>query len=160
MDLSLFVAFGMLGFSFLVALTIIVLALRLQFQKQEQAHRERMKALEQGVLAEVLRAQGDMTRARAAGAVGVLVPVVLAAAAAAGTGLVLSWADAIWRVTVLCVIWGVCGVVSLVTVTTSLDVLRRGSRGRPRATPSADSEAPPAVSLTAIKGATPPLRPE
>jgi hypothetical protein len=119
-----------------------------------------MKALEQGVLTEVLRAQGDITRARAAGAIGVLVPAILAAAATTGTGLIALWTDLAWRVTVLCVIWGVCGVVSLVTVTTSLDVLRRGSRGRSRAAPAADSESPPAVSLTAIKGATPPLRPE
>jgi hypothetical protein len=159
-DSDMLLAVVIIGFCLLIPLVMMVLALRGQSIKLERAHRERMKALEMGLLPEVLRAQGDNARTRAAGAVGVTVPLLMAGAAVGGTYLVLTWGDLSWRLTVLCVIWGVCGVVNLVTVTTSLDVLRRASRGLSKATPGADHELPPPVSLTAIKGATPPLRPE
>ena len=127
MDNSLIAPLLMGGLIVLVGLTMIVLALWLSGRKQDQAHAERMKALELGQLPDVLRASAEMSRTRAAATVGVLVPLMMAGAAAGGTALVLAQNGLRWELTALCVIWGVCGVVSLVTVTCSLGALRRRS---------------------------------
>jgi hypothetical protein len=143
LETDMLLGLGMIGFGILLALALIVLGIRGQFIKMDQIHRERMKALEMGVLPEVLRARAETARARAAGTVGVVVPLLMAGAATGGTSLVLTWGEASWRLTVLCVIWGVCGVVSLVAVTTSLEALRRGSRPRAKEKPTTEAEPPP-----------------
>lgn len=120
---QLYVALALMGFGLLLGLIMIVLGFRFQFRKQDQRHQERMKALDQGVLPEILQAQAETTRARAAAAIGLVVPLFMAGAAVGGTALILTWPEASWRLPVLCTIWGVCGVVSLVTVATSLGTL-------------------------------------
>jgi hypothetical protein len=149
-DTDMLLALSMIGFGLLVALLMIVLGLRSHFLKLEHVHQERMKALEMGILPEVLRARAETARAQAAGAVGIVVPLLMAGAATGGTTLILNWGDASWRLTVLCVIWGVCGVVSLVAVSTSLEALRRGSRPRAKEEAPAEEE-PPAVRPTAFQ---------
>jgi hypothetical protein len=131
----------LLGFGAFVGLLVIVLGFWCQFRKQNQTHRERMKAMEQGQLPEVLRAQAEVTRARVAVTVGVLVPLLLMAAAVGGTALILTWGELTSRLAILCVIWGVCGLVSLVAAARSLGVLRqRGRRDGAETAPPRESE--------------------
>jgi hypothetical protein len=99
-----------------------------ELQKRQLEHAERLKALEVGQPlpdADVARAQADQSRFRAAGLVAVLVPLAMAGAAIGSTPIILnhSWEGSFQGV--LYAVWGVCGLVSLVTVTNCISVLNR-----------------------------------
>jgi hypothetical protein len=102
---------------------------RSKAHERQLAHAERLKALELGQPlpdAEVARARASAQRAWAAGLTALLVPLGLASTAVGATALVFSMASPQAHVTLLCVIWGVCGVVSLTAVTTALGVMAAG----------------------------------
>ena len=106
---------------------------RTKAQERQLAHAERVKALELGQPlpdAEVARARAAAQRAWAVGLTALLVPLGLASTAVGATALVFSMSSPQVHVTLLCVIWGICGVVSLTTVTTALGVL---AADRPKA---------------------------
>jgi hypothetical protein len=127
----------LIGIGALLALLIVFggLAVTLDYRKKtrerELAHAERMKALELGRSlqdAAVVEAYATSSRAHGAAAIGVLVPIAMAGAAVGGTFILLTWGNGGNRLPHICVVWGVCGVVSLVTVVMSLAILAR--RGR------------------------------
>jgi hypothetical protein len=98
-------------------------------QERQFAHAERLKALEVGQPlpdAEVARARAFSQRMWAAGLTALFVPLGLGSAAVGATALVFSMASPHTHVTLLCVIWGICGVVSLTAVTTALGVMAAG----------------------------------
>jgi hypothetical protein len=108
-------------------------------EDRQFAHAERLKALELGQAlpdaevarlkaeSEFLQASLDATGNRTAGAVAasILVPLIMAGSAVGGTALVLLFAEARLHLPLVCTIWGVSGLVSLVTVATAAAVLRR-----------------------------------
>jgi hypothetical protein len=100
-----------------------------ELKQREMVHAERLKALELGQTlpdAEVARAQAERARYRAAGAIAVLVPLFLGGAGVGTTPILLNhtWGEAHLN-GVLYTVWGVCGLVSLVTVTNCIGVLNR-----------------------------------
>src|SRR5262249_12048448 len=104
--------------------------------ERQTAHLERMKALELRQPlpdAEIARATAEITRARAAGLIGTLVPAVVAVAAGVSSGFILSQHDpAVWagmhpKAHLLLVVWLPSAVVILVTGVVALAVLRRRS---------------------------------
>lgn len=114
-------------------------------EDRDTTHAERMRALELGVVlpdAEVAWAAADRSRARGAGAIGVLVPLLSAVGAVVATAVLTTLGPkdesplpfgnfgTPWHARVLLVLWPVWGLVSLVTVVLSLVALRR--RGIPR----------------------------
>ncbi len=115
-------------------------------RKADQQHLERMKLLDLGqplpdaVLAKI---SGDNRRTAAAAVIGVLVPLVLVAGAVGVTALVLARPGVVpggppvltspaglsgAQLALLCTVWGVAGLVSLLAVILSLVAVRRGSR--------------------------------
>jgi hypothetical protein len=128
--------FGTLAFFGGIALLMWV-SYKGEAQKREYEHAERMKALELGQTlpdADIARANADGSRARAAGTIGTLVPLATVAAAIGATALVVLNSQEYFssRVPMLGIIWGVSGLVSVVTVVCSVSVLhRRGSRSHP-----------------------------
>jgi hypothetical protein len=120
--------------------------------ERELAHQERLKALELGqplpdaevarlkAESEALQANLNASGNRSAGAVAacIFVPLFMAGAAVGGTSLVLIFANAGLHLPMVCTIWGVTGLVSLVTVTTTAAALRR----QPVAPPARVTEKP------------------
>jgi hypothetical protein len=129
-----------------------------KWRQRELENAERMKALEQGLPlpdAEIARAEAEKSRARAAGAVGVLVPLFTLAASVGSTAIVLAYqkhsetpiAFATPRSTApLVTIWVVCGVIVTAALVLSIRNLRRspaleagapkpGGHGMPPETP-------------------------
>jgi hypothetical protein len=125
-------ALGVLAFFGGIALIVLVSG-KGEVQKRQLEHAERMKALELGRPlpdADIAWAGADRGRAVAAGFIGTLVPLVLIGSALGGTAIVFTYTvDSTWRVVLAAIIWGVCGLVSLVTVVTALGVLARRSAG-------------------------------
>jgi hypothetical protein len=116
-------------------------------RERQLAHAERVKSLEMGQTlpdAEVARASASAQRAWAVGLVALLVPLGLAGTAVGATALIFIYASAGVQLPLLCVIWGVCGVVSLVTVTTGLGVLAVGRRESPTSAGENDESRQPA----------------
>jgi hypothetical protein len=104
-------------------------------QQREVAHVERMKALELGQPlpdADVARANAERTRARWIGIVGLVVPLGTAGLGLVVTVLVLVLAHTT-IVPALGIVWGVIGLVSLVSVSLSLSNLQKINQGRLRA---------------------------
>ena len=106
--------FGGIGF-------LMWLEARAKHKQREIEHTERMKALEAGLPlpdAAIARANADRSRARALGAIGVLVPLIMASVAIGATLLTQARLDPIVSPGVLlaiqCTVWGVCGLVALV----------------------------------------------
>lgn len=111
-------------------------------RERQTAQTERLKALELGQTlpdAEIARASAQAHRAWAAGLVALLVPFVLAGAAVGATALIFRNAPATAQLPLLCVVWGICGLVALVAVTTGLGVIAT-SRGE---SPAESTEANP-----------------
>src|SRR5205823_5905816 len=111
-----------------------------ELKQREIEHTERLKALELGQPlpdAEVARAQAERSRFRAAGLVAVLVPLAMGGAAVGSTPIILnhSWEGNFQGV--LYAVWGVCGLVSLATVTNCISVLNRRDKRQPEAEKSA-----------------------
>jgi len=112
--------------------------------EQERRHKERLRALELGFPlpeAEVARAEAESKRAQAAGTVGLVVPLGLGGIAVGVTAIILD--HQVQMPGILYVIWGVCGLVSLVTAVMCMVTLRRGTSAKPgRPTPprTEDSE--------------------
>jgi len=103
-------------------------------QERQLTHAERLKSLEMGQPlpdAEVARARAASQRAWAVGLTATLVPLGLAGTAVATTALVFHAAAPRVHVPLLCVIWGICGVVGLVAATTALGVLAAGREMAP-----------------------------
>jgi hypothetical protein len=97
-------------------------------RERELAHIERLKALELGQPlpdAAVARAQADASRARAAGATMILVPLGMAGMAVGVTPLVFIFGGPNLHLALLCVIWGVCGLVGLVGVSVGFETSKR-----------------------------------
>jgi hypothetical protein len=116
-------------------------------RKADQQHQERMKVLDVGLPlpdAELARAQSEHSRINTAGAIGILVPLFMAGAATGVTALIVTRPDAHvnFQVALLCTVWGVAGLVSLVTVILSLAAIRRGSGGRVKPDKKAGAETP------------------
>jgi hypothetical protein len=128
-------ALGVLAFFGGIALCIWASS-KAEIQKRQLEHAERMKALELGRPlpdAEIAWAGADRSRATAAGTIGTLVPLGLIGAALGGTAITFSFTyDATWRGILAAIIWGVCGLVSLVTAGTALGVLGRQGRAAVR----------------------------
>ncbi len=103
--------------------------------EQERRHKERLRALELGFPlpeAELAHAQADGRRAVAAGIVGFFVPLGLGGLAVGATAIILDHLpaynlDPMHLPPVLYALWGVVGLVSIVTVTMCLLALRRGN---------------------------------
>jgi hypothetical protein len=106
-------------------LTLLAGAVWVALRSRNLTHAERMRALELGVLPEVLQAGTEQSRLRASGTIGVLVPVAAVAAAAVGTQIMLSWRTYEDSSTVLYVVWGVCGLTAFITATSALTALQR-----------------------------------
>src|SRR5262249_27007715 len=120
----------------LCLLVIGLVALRLERTKQQHAHVERLKALEMGLPlpdADIARAKAEGSRARGAALIGVLAPLIMALAAVGGMYLVFQQDFIAFQFPLLCVIWGTCGIVSLVAVAVSLGALSRRSLLAPAA---------------------------
>ena len=95
--------------------------------QRQLMHAERLRSLELGHElpdAEVARAESRSSRAWAVALVGWLVPLLALGAGVGGTALVLLLASEHVHLTVLCTIWGVCGLVSVVAVNVSLGTLK------------------------------------
>jgi hypothetical protein len=99
-----------------------------ELKQREMEHAERLKALELGQPlpdGEVARAQAERSRFRAAGLVAVLVPLAMGGAGVATTAIILGqWMTQVGS-GVLYTVWGVCGLVSVVTVGNCISVLNR-----------------------------------
>jgi hypothetical protein len=135
---------GIAGGVFLVVVLAVCLDHRRKMRERQLGHLERLKALETGKWLDAADAQrqvahlermkalekglplpdADIARSTALATIGVLVPLFMAAAAAGGTALVYLWSSEAPQV-LLYVIWGVAGLVSLVTVTTCLPLIAR-----------------------------------
>ncbi len=98
-------------------------------RRREIEHTERMKSIELGHNlpdAEVARAQAERARARTAVLTATLVPLFMALAAVGGTVVTLLWIEASGiLIPVLCTLWGVCGVVCIVTVSVTMGTIER-----------------------------------
>jgi hypothetical protein len=112
-------AAGILAFFGGIALCMWVESLA-KAKAREQEHSERMKALEMGQPLP----DAEVAKARAAGTVGTLVPLIMVGGAIGATFLILSWADSAWHVPLVCSVWAASGVVCLVTVAASLRTIR------------------------------------
>jgi hypothetical protein len=94
--------------------------------ERELRHAERIKALELGQSlpdGEVARAHADQARAWVLGLICFIVPPCLVGTAVGATALILDMAAPGIHLALLCVIWGIAGLVSLVTVTSSLHAI-------------------------------------
>jgi hypothetical protein len=116
-------------------------------RKAEQQHHERMKLLDLGLPlpdADLARAQSEQSRVNTAGAIGVLVPLFMAGAAVGVTALIVTRPDTPvnFQLPLLCTVWGVVGLVSLVTVILSLAAIRRWAGGRVKPDKKAAVEPP------------------
>jgi hypothetical protein len=131
------------------ALAFLILAACLYYKnescKAANQHVERMKLLELGLSlpdAELARHQAENSRTTTAGAVGIIVPLVMAGSAVGVTAMMLNQpSDFFMRVALLCTVWGVAGLVSLVSVILSLVALR--GRKPPKMTKEATEGAGP-----------------
>jgi hypothetical protein len=116
---------GFVGIS-LAFLVLLLLTQRHERTRKCMEHEERMKALEMGQqLPDVALARTGLaaSQARAAGTIGVLVPLSMAGAALGGMFLIFEQGYVAFQFPLLCTLWGICGVVSLVAVATSLGVI-------------------------------------
>jgi uncharacterized membrane protein YbhN (UPF0104 family) len=132
---------------------------RSKIREKEHAHAERMKALEVGQPlpdADVARSGADASRAWAAALTAILVSLGMAGAAVGATALVFRMGDAHVHLPLVCVVWGVCGLVSLITVTGGLDAMRRRGRGEERGRRSPGNGTAP-QSMEAIRAADGPV---
>jgi hypothetical protein len=156
MDIGGGFATGMAALAFFGCIAVCQwISARTEEQKRLLAHEARMRALELGkplpedesepvVRPTVLEsyARAEMSRARAAGTIGTLVPITLTGAAVGTTAIVF---DRIWdtdsRIASVAIIWGVCGLVNLVTLAKALGLLRQRGGAAP---PSPEAKSRPA----------------
>ncbi len=110
-------------------IVIAILYYKYERRKGENQHVERMKVLDSGLPlpdVDLARCKADSSRTATAGAVGIFVPLFMAGSALGATALVLHLVhDVPVLVALLCTVWGVCGLVSLLAVVFSLLVVRR-----------------------------------
>src|SRR5207249_730619 len=125
----------------LVLLTLI--NSRSKAKERELTHAERLRALDLGQPlpdAEVARAKSDASRAWARGLSAAAASLGMAGAAIAATALVLPHTEPRSQLPLLCVIWGVCGLVALTAVSVGLASSRRREKpSKPEAAPSTPS---------------------
>src|SRR5438105_3809452 len=120
-------ALGLLALFGGIALLMLIDA-RGKAKERELTHTERMRALELGQTlpdAEVARARAESSRAWAGGLAAVTVSLGMAGAAVGATAVVLERTELSSQLPLLCVIWGICGVVALVAVSAGLKAARR-----------------------------------
>jgi hypothetical protein len=95
--------------------------------QRQLTHAERLRSLElrhELPDVEVARAESRSSRAWAVALVGWLVPLLALGAGVGATALILLLASEHVHLAVLCTIWGVCGLVSVVAVNVSLGALK------------------------------------
>jgi hypothetical protein len=100
---------------------------RSKAKERELAHTERMRALELGQAlpdAEMARARSDASRAWARGLSVAVTSLGTAGAAVAATVFLVERDEPRSLLPLLCVIWGVCGLVALVAVSVGLAATR------------------------------------
>jgi hypothetical protein len=120
---------GMLAFFGGIALLMWIDQRGKATQRQLQ-HEERLRSLELGRElpdAAVARAEASSSRAWAAAVVGFLVPPIVLGAGVGASALVLMIASEYIHLPVLCIIWGVCGLIALVAVVSSLGAMKQQS---------------------------------
>jgi hypothetical protein len=102
--------------------------------ERQTTHEERLKALELGQVlpdGEIARATAEVTRARAAGLIGALVPTVVTLIAGIVSGFILNlpepsrWEGMHPKAQDLLVVWAACMPILLVTPIVALAMLRR-----------------------------------
>jgi hypothetical protein len=133
------IAFSLLLLVGLVAFALVALLARtyyvLESRRKEQQHLERMKSLELGLPlpdAEIARAKAESNRSSVTGAIGILVPLAAMCGAAGTTALLLAKEHPVsFQLPLLCTVWGVCGLISVVTVVLSLIALGTSPRSTP-----------------------------
>jgi hypothetical protein len=130
-DLLIMLA-SVVGGVLLFVFAITWMALRHDQTKKRMEHEERLKSLELGQPlpdAHIAQAKAASSRVQAVAAVGVLVPLLMAGTAFGSTWLVFQQETRGMQFPLLCIIWGICGLVSLVAAATSLGII--GSSGVP-----------------------------
>jgi hypothetical protein len=130
-------------------------------REKELAHIERMKALELGLPlpdADIARANAEATRARAAGLTAILVPLGMAGAAVGATPLVFHSTTANVHLPLLCVIWGVCGLVGLVGVSVAFETPRKREKSASKQTPHTPATPEKQSTVDAIRAADVPVQ--
>ncbi len=103
-------------------------------REKELAHIERLKALELGQTlpnAEVARLKAIGSRAWAVGLTTLFVPLGMAGAAVGATALTFQRAEPGIHLPLMCVVWGICGLVGLIAVCLGLAALRHKELARP-----------------------------
>jgi len=142
---------------------LVLISSRSEAKERELAHTERMRALELGQPlpdAEVARARSDASRAWARGLSAAAASLGMAGAAIAATALVLPHAEPRSQVPLLCVIWGVCGLVALTAVSVGLASSRRRERpSKPEAAPLTSPHKEQPEVNAAIREEVPPRSP-
>jgi hypothetical protein len=119
-------ALGTMAFFAFLAF-VVWIDYRKKKDEREAAHEERLKALELGfppLDAEIERAKAYTSAAWAAGLIGLLVPIALVLVTAVGTLVVLLTLDREGLFVPLIVVWSITGVLVLVAVVRSLNVIR------------------------------------
>jgi hypothetical protein len=99
-----------------------------EMKEREFEHAERLKALERGVPlpdADLAAARADTAWAVAAGLVAVVVPLVMVGTAVGATAIILALAQPALHLPLVCTVWGVNGLTSIVALSLSLAALRR-----------------------------------
>src|SRR5262245_62669854 len=120
-------AFALLALFGGIALLMLIGG-RSKAKERELAHAERMQALELGQPlpdAEVARARSDASRAWARGLSAAAASLGMAGAAVGATALLVGRDEPRTLLPLLCVIWGVCGLVALIAVSLGLGAARR-----------------------------------
>jgi hypothetical protein len=151
-------AFALLALFGGIALLMLIDG-RSKAKERELAHAERMRALELGQPlpdAEVARARSDSSRAWARGLSAAAASLGMAGAAVGATALLVGRDEPRTLLPLLCVIWGVCGLVALIAVAVGLGAARRRDvPGKREAPPEQPGELP----ATAIREEVPPHSP-
>jgi hypothetical protein len=139
MDSAFLVAIVGGGFVFFGGIALVMwIDSKGKAHERELAHAERLKALETGQTlpdAEVARARAESSRAWAAALTAILVALGMTGAAVGSTAMVFRHTDPAKHLPLVAVVWGVCGLVSLVTVILGLVMVRAREKARAKETP-------------------------
>ena len=116
---------------------LVVLFYRLESRKRTMRHTELLRSLEVGQKLP----DAEIARAMAIGVIGTLVPVCALGAAVGSTALVPYVLESN-EVALLCTIWGVCGVIAMLSVVIGLAMLGGGDGDEADEEKSAETDGP------------------